>query len=109
MNILSLLIVGLSSVLSFDERVIKHHSTIIPPSWVEIGKPPSDLVLEFGLLLPQKNIDILENLLINTSNPNNRNYGNWLTKNQVDTIISTELKNFEVIKDWLSNTISNYT
>ena len=95
----------LTVCMSFQERTSFHKTTNIPPSWVEIGKPPSDTMLEFSMLLPQTNVNILENLIKDRSNPNSENYGKWLRKTEIDIIVSSETKHFNMITDWLHNTI----
>lgn len=102
----------MGNVFAFDDgsnRVNKNHTNIIPANWEEIGKPSLDLQLEFGLLLPQQNINILENTLFNISNPTHKSYGKWLNKSEIDRIIGTDLKQVEIVKDWIDSSISNYS
>lgn len=101
-------LVSLVSLLGFQETVFLNTSTQIPSSWVEVGKPPSDTILSFGFLFTQKNTDILENLLLDRSDPNSDNYGNWLSRFEIDLLVGSNLKYFDVVTEWLSNTISTY-
>ena len=93
----------------FPDRIFLDKTREIPASWVEIGRPYTNSILKFGILLPQTNTAILEKLIIDRSNPNSENYGKWLSKDKIDTIIESDIKHFEIIHDWLSNTISNYS
>ena len=98
----------LIACLSFQSRTFMHKTTIVPSAWVEIGKPLPSKVLEFGLLLPQNNLDILELELIERTNPNSDIYGKWLSPLEIDMIISVDTNDFIIITDWLSDTISYY-
>lgn len=91
----------------FEDRMYFNHTNNIPSSWLEVGRPIPDKIIKFGILLPQKNIDILEELLVDRSDPNSNHYGNWLSKNTIDNIVNTDMKHFEIIHDWLSTTIYN--
>jgi subtilase family serine protease len=98
----------LTAFLSFQSRSFMHKTNIVPSDWIEIGKPLSSKVLEFGLLLPQNNIYILEVEVTDRTNPNSDLYGKWLSPFEIDTIISSDTKDFDVITDWLSDTITSY-
>ena len=92
---------------SFSHSV--NSTSNIPPSWVEIGKPALNTLLEFGILLPQNNINILEDLLKNKSNPNHEAYGRWLNRDQINAIVSSDQKYFNLIYDWINNaSLSSY-
>jgi hypothetical protein len=97
----------------YDSRVNRCNSFDIPPSWVIVGKPNGSIHLDFSLLLPQHNISYIEKLLVERSDPRSNTYGQWLSKKQIDIIVGSDTKHFEVVSDWLINTIShvncNYT
>ena len=90
-----------------DNRVYLNKTNIIPDTWIEIGKPSFNHFLKFGILLPQTNIHLLEQLIYDRSNPKSDNYGKWLLKNEIDNIIISDIKNFEVIDEWLHDSIQN--
>lgn len=110
MIISSLLSAILAMCFSHNDRIYLNHTNIIPSSWVAVGKPLPNTIIEFGILLPQQNIHILENLLHNRSDPKSNNYGQWLSKNTIDNIVSSDTINFEIIHDWLNVVVyNNYT
>ena len=100
-------------ISKYDSRVNRCNSFNIPPSWVKVGKPNGSMHLDFSLLLPQHNISYIEKLLVERSDPRSNTYGQWLSKKQIDIIVGSDTKHFEVVGDWLINTIShvncNYT
>ena len=44
----------LVSLLALQPQNFLNKTTKVPPSWIHVGKPPQNMTLEFGLLLPQK-------------------------------------------------------
>ena len=66
----------------------------VPKIWKKIGVSDPNHQLEFTIMLPQKNLDILESSLIKISNPNSYHYGKWLNKNAVDSIVYASKSNF---------------
>ena len=101
-------VVLLAACLVFQPRLYLNNTIKVPPSWVEIGKPLPSHNLEFGILLPQTNINILEDLVQNRTDPSSKNYGLWLPKKEIDILVSANLKHYNIIYDWLSNTIISY-
>ena len=98
----------LVGLLALQPQIFLNKTTTVPPSWIHVGKPPQNMTLEFGLLLPQKNIDILEKLVSDRTDPNSPDYGKWLSTFQINIMTAASTKEFNVIFDWLHNTIKNY-
>jgi subtilase family serine protease len=98
----------LMASLAMSSQQFLNVTTTPPSNWMEIGKPLPNQTLSFGLLLPQNNLNILENLINNRSNPNSKNYGKWLSKSEVDLIVGTNTKDYNIVIDWLRNTIPSY-
>jgi len=84
-----------------------HKTTIIPTEWTKIGLPNNKIRLDFTIMLPQKNINILENALIETSDPNSPHYGKWMNKNAIDSIVYAEPQNFTSVYRWLKSSNIN--
>ncbi len=74
--------------------------------WEDLYLNPRDKVLEFNILLKQRNIDKLENTLIDRSNPHSNNYGKWLEKSEIDTIIAPF--NYYPVIYWLKENNIDY-
>ena len=98
-----------STCFSFTPRHYMNRTMMIPSSWDIIGKPQSNTIIEFGLLLPQNNIEQLEEELLIRSDPNTESYGKWLSKNEIDKLIFSNNHNFDAITYWISNITLSYT
>jgi len=98
----------LVALLGLQSRTPLHKTTNIPSSWVKIGKPLSNTTSNFALLLPQANVDKLTDIVNDRSNPNSPNYGKWLSPFEIDLMIGSNPKDFEVIMDWLHNTVTGW-
>jgi len=81
----------------------------VPSSWIKVGKPSDFTPFEFTIMLPQQNLNILEKIIIERSDPNSRNYGKWMSQLEIDTLISSNPSEFNPVIDWVHNTINDYT
>ena len=102
---LGTLLIGL---LGLQSRFFMNSTTEVSPQWIEIGKPLPNQTFSFGLLLTQNNVNTLEKLVDDRSNPNSNHYGTWMTLKEIDTIVSTNIKDYNIVTDWLKNTITNF-
>ena len=75
----------------------------VPKVWKKIGVPDPNHKLEFTIMLPQKNLDILESSLVKISDPNSDHYGKWLSKDAVDSVVYANKSNFTAIYNWLKS------
>ena len=73
--------------------------------WSQLYLNPLDEELNFTLLLKQKNTHILEQELIDRSDPYSKNYAKWLTNTEINTIIQPD-DYTPVIKSLQVNNIS---
>ena len=68
---------------------------------------------EFYIALKHTNTDILENTLINISDYKHESYGNYLTVEQINNIISVNYSDTIILSNWLDKNnitiIKNYT
>ena len=70
-------------------------------NWEKISAAPYDNELTFRLLLKQNNVDVLEYELNRRANPVSNYYGQWLSKNDIDSILYKEI-NPELL-EWLDD------
>ena len=71
-------------------------------NWEKISTTPYDDEVTFTLLLKQNNIDVLEYELNRRADPTSDYYGQWLSKNDIDSILYTEPN--PLLLKWLDNT-----
>ena len=89
--------------VSVPERTVFHKTNTVPSEWVNIGIPSPNTLLDFTIMIHQKNLDVLESVLVNTVDPNSVYYGQWLSKETIDTIVYGSDKNFTAIYKWLEH------
>lgn len=70
----------------------------VSSSYTTIPDPNTETSIYF--VLPQSNLDYLEDLAYNISNPTHPNYGNYLSKEEIYNIISPSKTINNKIKEW---------
>jgi subtilase family serine protease len=71
-----------------------------PGRWVSSDANPEDLV-SFKILLKQRNLDRLNTLFWEVSDPSHANYGKFLTQNELTALIAPEKTSFKAVLNWL--------
>ena len=67
-----------------------------------------DMKFDVILVFKQKNIDILENMVLDISNPTSKNYGKYLSKIEIRNLVSPSDSDLIEVKEWLyQHNISN--
>ncbi|TFY82907.1 hypothetical protein EWM64_g1101 [Hericium alpestre] len=75
----------------------------VPSGYVKDGAAPSDHVLNLRLALVQSNFKSLEDKLYAVSTPGNAEYGQHLSKEQVEALVAPSSDTTSAVKDWLSS------
>merc|ERR1719499_2317909 len=60
------------------------------------------------IALKLRNVDILEERLLAAATPGNPEYGNWLSKQEVDGLTSPEQTTIEAVLDWHGASLADY-
>ena len=71
--------------------------------WNNIGLAESDSYVKYTIALKQKNLDFLESLALNISNPEHNDYGKYLTKEEINYYSKPEEKITSKVLFWLIN------
>merc|ERR1719450_499661 len=79
------------------DQYLQHHAQ----GWKKLHRAEPDKVLKLTFALKQRNIDQLENLLLEVSDPDSRKYGQYISVGQITRMISPSQKSIETIKSWL--------
>jgi tripeptidyl-peptidase-1 len=80
----------------------------VPPGWTRLGAPESGEVLTITLGLKQSRSGIgeLKSILSKVSDPHNQRYGQYLTRDAIDTIIKPKERDVQIVETWVkSNTL----
>lgn len=65
--------------------------------------------ITFYLALRQNNMDILENIINDISDPLSKNYGNWLSYEEVHTLTAVSDKDVALVTNWLDEFDTTYS
>jgi len=71
--------------------------------WIEVGRTDPNKNINLIFAIKQQNIDVLEKLLLEKSTPGNKEYGNWLSNREVETLVAPTQQSLNAVKQWLSS------
>ncbi|CCL99220.1 uncharacterized protein FIBRA_01235 [Fibroporia radiculosa] len=87
----------------FSRSLQVHESrSSIPSGYSLSGPAPANSVLKLRIALVQNDLDGLVNVLQEVSDPTNANYGNHLSKSEVETYVSPTSDSVSAVNTWLS-------
>lgn len=72
------------------------------PGWVSAGDAPADAILHMHIGLKHGDIAGLEKKLLDVSNPSSPNYGQWLSKAEVEQYTTPSSTTSALVKTWLA-------
>ena len=72
-----------------------------PPGWVKYSPASPDHVLRFRIALPQPKFHVLEQHLMEISDPDHERYGKYLSKGQVDELVRPYDESLDLVTEWL--------
>ena len=72
-----------------------------PPGWVKHSSASPDHVLRFRIALPQPQFHVLEQHLMQISDPDHERYGEYLSKDQVDDLVRPYDESLDLVTEWL--------
>lgn len=72
-----------------------------PPGWVKYLSASPDHVLRLRIALPQPQFHVLEQHLMEISDPDHERYGKYLSKDQVDDLVRPYDESLRLVAQWL--------
>ena len=78
----------------------------LPKPWQQIQRTPSHQIITIHFGLKQTGTHQLHQTLLDLSNPESTNYGQWLSKSQVESIVYTNPIHIENVISWITNQTS---
>jgi len=72
-----------------------------PPHWEMVSRSHPDQLHTFMVALPQRNLDVLNDVFWKVSNPESPSYGRFLTREQILDIVAPESHVTSAVVDWL--------
>ena len=71
--------------------------------WEQLDRVEKDTVLELSFALKQENLDELEKLFWEVSNPDSPSYGKYLTTDEITEMIAPRYSTVRVVEQWLKS------
>lgn len=72
-----------------------------PPGWVKYSSASPNHVLRLRIALPQPQFHVLEQHLMEISDPDHERYGKHLSKDQVDDLVRPYDESLRLVTEWL--------
>lgn len=72
-----------------------------PPGWVKHSPASPDHILRLRIALPQPQFHVLEQHLMEISDPDHERYGKYLSKDQVDDLVRPYDESLDLVTEWL--------
>src|SRR6266404_3282722 len=99
-----LVLVTLLRVTSGATCAFKLRQSIDPPrDWVNRGRASPSQVISLRIALHQPRFSELEQYLAESSNPFHSNYGDHLSKEQVEALVAPHPSSVEAVHEWLES------
>jgi len=93
--------VAIASPISGRGSYLVKERHILPRGWTEIARAHSPATLNLQIGLKHKNQDLLEQHLLEISDPSHERYGHYLSANEVNDIIAPSTEAIDLVKAWL--------
>lgn len=99
-----LLSLFLPSLASAAPPLLNLRQSVTPPrDWIHMGRAPSDHVIQLRIALPQPRFPELEQHLMEISDPFHERYGDHLSKEQVEELITPHPSSLVAVHEWLAS------
>lgn len=85
-------------------RHLKLRQSVTPPrDWIHVGRAPPEHVIQLRIALPQPRFPELEQHLIEISDPLHERYGDHLSKEQVEELVTPHPNSVVAVHEWLAS------
>ena len=100
----SLIVVAFASVASGAPHALKLRQSIASPrNWVDLGRAPPTHVIPLRIALPQPRFPELEQHLTEISDPFHSRYGQHLSKEDVEALVTPHASSVDAVHEWLES------
>lgn len=86
-----------------SRSVVHERRTVLPQDWAAVGAPAPGAALRMRLGLAQRNMDRLDEYLLDVSHPESENYGKHWTPTQVAKAFAPSDETVDVVRSWLGS------
>lgn len=95
-------IIGVTDAFPSTTYAVKERHTV-PRSWTKIGPSSKRDTIHLQIGLKQQNDGIIEQKLLENSNPKHENYGKHLSRDEVIAIITPSEDTLHLVQSWLDD------
>ncbi|EFA77524.1 peptidase S8 and S53 domain-containing protein [Heterostelium album PN500] len=94
-------IATVSASVASRQMVIAQVETDTPAHFVLSNRASQTTILPFKILLKQNNLDVLEEIFWEVSDPKSDAYGKFMTKNEIDMLTGASDETVKAVTQWL--------
>jgi len=76
--------------------------------WTKVDRAPPTSQLEMTIVLNLRNLDVLEERLIAASTPGSSDYGNWMSKQEIEELTSPDWSTINAVLQWFGAKSEHY-
>lgn len=98
----SLLGIAMSLASPSTHSFINRETIIAPRGWTREAEAPANHLISLRIGLHQRNFDLLEKHLYEVSDPTHTRYGEHLSKEEVEDLVSPHPDSLRTVDAWLS-------
>eukprot|EP01132_Coremiostelium_polycephalum_P001379 gene1379-1742_t len=93
-------VVALASALRLN-KVLVAHVADTPKNFLLMKKSNVHEFIDFKILLKQQNLDKLEKIFWEVSDPQSSSYGKFLNKEDMDALVGAPAESVEIVTEWI--------
>ncbi|KIM46466.1 hypothetical protein M413DRAFT_315351 [Hebeloma cylindrosporum] len=90
-------------IVALSDVILVKESVEVPEGWVKVGRANVGHTLNLRIGLPQPNFGLLEQHLYEISDPHHERYGNHLSKEEVEALVSPHQTSLDSVDQWLAS------
>lgn len=103
LGLLAVLLAPVSAAPPKDNAPKVKESVVPPRVWALHSSPPPDHIISLRIGLPQEKFHILEEHLLEISDPDHDRYGAHLSKEEVHELLAPPQESVELVSEWLAS------
>lgn len=97
------LAIGVSLASPTSHGHVRHEKRIDMPQWLKLSRVSPDMTLPVRVAIPQKDVHVGHDLLMEISDPKSKNYGKYLSAKEVGDMFRPSSKSISYVREWLHN------
>ncbi|KAJ3493583.1 hypothetical protein NLG97_g4642 [Lecanicillium saksenae] len=100
---LPILVATLAAASPMSQFITKQALASVPEGWALQGAAPADQQLNLHIRVKEENLDQLQKRLLEISDPDHKDYGKHMTKDEVDALTAPTKDTVDSVTKWLAS------